>query len=276
MNILDTILIQPLANGLILFYKILGNNLGLAIIGFSVFLRFVLNPLTSPYMKSMKKIKEAEPQLKKLKEKYKNDKAGLAKAQADFYKEKGINPGAGCLPYLLQIAVLIALFNVFMKVLVPGGGVEVLNKYLYNPIKFAEGEIIHTNFLYLNLTKPDVFRFTGVPFPIPGPILLLAAVLQLLSSIIMSPAVTLEEKMAARTKKKEDDMQVTMQKSTMYTFPLFTIIFGMSFSSGLALYWAVFSAFQLIQQYQTSGWGGLTPWIKKVGLLKSSMENTRK
>ena len=269
MNIFDTILIQPLTNGLILFYKILGNNLGLAIIGFSVFLRFILNPLTSPYMKSMKKIKEAEPQLKKLKEKYKNDKKGLVKAQADFYKEKGINPGAGCLPYLLQIVVLIALFSVFTKVLVPGGGIEIVNKFLYNPMKFNEGEVIHTNFLYLNLSKPDVFKIPGLPVPIPGPVLILAAVLQLFSSMIMAPVVTLEEKMAAKTKKKEDDMQAAMQKSTMYTFPLFTIIFGMSFSSGLALYWAVFSAFQLIQQYQTSGWGGLAPWIEKLGLLKS-------
>ena len=269
MNIFNIILIQPLANGLVLFYKILGNDLGLAIIGFSVFLRFVLNPLTKPYMKSMKKIKEAEPQLNKLKEKYKNDKKGLVKAQADFYKEKGINPGAGCLPYLLQIVVLIALFNVFTKVLVPGGGVDVVNKYLYNPIKFNEGEIIHTSFLYLNLSKPDVFRIPGLPVPIPGPVLILAAVLQLLSSMVMAPALSVEQKMAEKTKKKEDDMQAAMQKSTMYTFPLFTIIFGMSFSSGLALYWAVFSAFQLIQQYQTSGLGGLTPWIEKLGLLKS-------
>mgnify|MGYP001587000028 FL=1 len=274
MNIFDIILIQPLANGLVLFYKILGNNLGLAIIGFSVFLRFVLNPLTKPYMKSMKKIKEAEPQLNKLKEKYKNDKKGLVKAQSDFYKEKGINPGAGCLPYLLQIVVLIALFTVFTKVLVPGGEVGKLNNILYEPLKFSSNETIRTKFLYLNLTKPDVFRIGGVPFPIPGPTLLLAAFLQLLSSMIMAPVVTLEQKIAAKTKKKEDDMQAAMQKSTMYTFPLFTIIFGMSFSSGLALYWAVFSAFQLIQQYQTSGWGGLTPWIEKTGLLKLGIDKT--
>src|SRR4030065_509305 len=67
----ETILIQPLANGLILFYKLLGGNLGVAIIGFSIFLRFALNPLTKPYMKSMQKMKELAPQLEKLKRKYK-------------------------------------------------------------------------------------------------------------------------------------------------------------------------------------------------------------
>jgi membrane protein insertase Oxa1/YidC/SpoIIIJ len=48
MNIFETILLQPLANGLVLFYKILGNNMGLAIIFFTAFLKIVLNPLTKP------------------------------------------------------------------------------------------------------------------------------------------------------------------------------------------------------------------------------------
>lgn len=270
MNIFNIILIQPLANGLILFYKVLGQNMGIAIIAFSLFLRFILNPLTKPYMASMKKIKDAEPQLSKLKEKYKGDKQGLMKAQADFYKEKGINPGAGCLPYLLQIVVLIALFNVFTKVLVSGPeSMNTLNTYLYQPLKFAEGTTISSNFLYLDITKPDKFVIPGLPFPLPGPILLLAALLQLASSVMMMPRVTAEQKLAKKTSGKEDDLQASMQKSTMYTFPLFTIIFGMSFSSGLALYWAVFSAFQVWQQFQTSGWGGLSPFIEKIGLLKS-------
>src|SRR3972149_5901029 len=101
-----TILTQPLTNGLILFYRLLGSNMGLAIIGFSLFLRVLLNPLTKPYMDSMKKMKDFAPQLEKLKKKYKNDKINFGQSQADFYKNKGIKPGAGCLPYLLQIVVL--------------------------------------------------------------------------------------------------------------------------------------------------------------------------
>jgi len=269
-NIFNLILVQPLANGLILFYKILWQNMGLAIIVFSLFLRFVLNPLTKPYMTSMKKIKDVEPQLKKLKEKYKNDKTGLVKAQADFYKEKGINPGAGCLPYLLQIVVLIALFSVFSKVLVSGpGGIEKINSYLYQPLKFSQNDNISTWFLYRDITTPDKFVIKGLPVPIPGPILVLAVLFQLASSIMMLPAIKIEEKIAAKTPRKEDDLQASMQKSTTYTFPLMTLIFGMSFSSGLALYWAVFSAFQVWQQYKTSGWGGLSPFLRKINLLKS-------
>jgi len=75
-----TLLIEPLANGLILFYKILGSNMGLAIIGFSLFLRLILSPLTRPYLKSMKKMRDIAPNVEKLKKKYKGDKAKLAKA----------------------------------------------------------------------------------------------------------------------------------------------------------------------------------------------------
>lgn len=267
MEIFNIILIQPLTNGLILFYKILGGNLGLAIIAFSVALRFALNPLTKPYMESMKKMKEAEPQLNKLKKKYASDKTKLMQAQADFYKQKGINPGAGCLPYLLQIVVLIALFNVFTRVLSANvGGIDKLNSLLYSPLKFPQSATLNTGFLYLNITKPDVFKVSGVPFPIPGPILILAAIVQLFSAKMMAPMVAVEKKVAQKSSGKEDDIQVAMQQSSTYTFPLFTIIFGMSFPSGLALYWLIFSFFQAWQQYNTSGWGGATTWIRKIGL----------
>src|SRR3990170_9088883 len=113
MNIFNVVLIQPLANGLILFYKVLGGNMGLAIIGFSLFLRYVLNPLTRPYMNSMKKMKEVAPELERLKKRHTGDRVKLAQAQADLYRQKGVNPGAGCLPYLLQIVILIAFFNLF-------------------------------------------------------------------------------------------------------------------------------------------------------------------
>jgi len=248
--------------------------MGLAIVGFSLFLRVVLNPLTKPYMESMKRMKEVAPNLEKLKARYVGDKVGLAKAQADLYKEKGVNPGAGCLPYLLQIVVLIAFFNVFTKTLSLGGDLAgSFNHFLYEPLKFAEGAVINTKFLYLDVTKPDIFKLAGVPFGLPGPILLLAAVVQLFSAKMMAPYVAAEKKIAKKTEGAGDDFQVAMQSSTLYTFPLFTIIFGMRFASGLAIYWLLFSASQAYQQYRSSGWGGATPWLKKLGLIKSKIAN---
>lgn len=270
MNIFNTILIEPLANGLILFYRLLGSNMGLAIIGFSFALRLLLNPLTKPYIQSMKKMKEFEPQLAKLRERHKDDKKKLLEAQAEFYKQKGINPSAGCLPYLLQIIVLIALFNVFSRVLAPNGNaVSKFNELLYEPLRFKEGEALNTRFFYLDITKPDSFKFSFLPFSLPGPILILAAILQFASAKIMAPYQKFEEKIVKKTKGPADDMQLAMQRSMTYTFPLFTLIIGLSFPSGLALYWLLFSLWQLVQQYNTSGWGGLTPFLSRFGLLKS-------
>lgn len=270
MNIFTTLLIQPLANGLIVAYRLLGENMGLAILGFGLFLRVILNPLTKPYMESMKKMKNFAPQLEKLKRKHKGDKVKLAQAQSEFYKQKGISPGAGCLPYLLQIVVLIAFFNVFSRVLTPNGDIVArFNELLYEPLKFGAQEIINTKFLYLDVTKPDVINIPSLPFPLPGPVLILAALVQFLSAKIMAPYVKAEEKAAKKTKEKSDDIQVAMQQSMIYTFPLMTIVIGLRFASGLALYWLLFSVYQAIQQYNSQGWGGLTPWIEKIGLLQS-------
>lgn len=214
-------------------------------------------------MQSMKKMKEVEPQLAKLKKKYANDKTKLMQAQADFYKEKGINPGAGCLPYLLQIVILIALFSVFTRVLSTNSDIGKLNDFLYPPLKFSSDTALNNKFLYLDMSKPDTFKVEGVPFPIPGPILLLAAILQFLTAKMMAPAVLVEKKVAEKTIEAQDDLQVAMQQSTTYTFPLFTLIFGVNFKSGLALYWLIFSLSQMWQQYRTSGWGGLTSWVAK-------------
>lgn len=264
----NTILIQPLANGLILFYKILWQNMGLAIIAFSLFLRIILNPLTKPYMDSMAKIREYAPQIEKLKKKYKNDKMAFAKAQSDFYKEKKINPGAGCLPYLLQIVVLIAFFNVFTQTLSNGDPTLKFNELLYAPLKFLPSETLHTSFLYLNITKPDVFHLSFIPFAIPGPILILATIIQLISSKAMQPLVEAEGDVAKKTKTQEDDISVSIQQSMVYTFPLFTLLIGTKFASGLAIYWVVFSLSQLYQQVRSQGWGSMTPFLRRLKLLK--------
>jgi YidC/Oxa1 family membrane protein insertase len=99
---------------------------------------------------------------------------------------------------------------------------------------------------------------------------LLAAILQFISAKIMAPVAKIESKIAKKTPERADDIQTAMQSSMTYTFPLFTLIFGMSFPSGLALYWMLFSFWQAWQQYKTSGWGGMTPWIKKLGLERKS------
>jgi YidC/Oxa1 family membrane protein insertase len=261
MNIFDTVLLAPLANGLIIFYRLLFNNMGLAIIGFTLALKLILAPMTRQQLETMKKMKEFAPQLEKLKKKYKDDKAGLAKAQADFYKQKGINPGAGCLPMILQFAILIGLLQVFLRAL-GGSDPTRLNALLYAPLKFHLGELINTKFLYLNITKPDTFKIPSFPIGIPGPLLILAAISQMISAKIASPYLAAEEKQAKKTPGAADDFAAAMQSSAIYTFPLMTLLIGGNFPSGVALYWVVFSVYQTIQQYRSTGLGGLKSWMK--------------
>lgn len=269
MNIFNILLVQPLINGLFLFYKVLGQNLGIAILTFSVFLIFALRPLTKPYLESMKKIKALEPQLAKLKKKYGDDKTKMAQAQAELYKQNKINPAAGCLPYLLQFAILIALFNVFTTALSSDGNVmSKVDELLYPALKFADTQTLNTQFLYLDLSKPDSFHVSGIPFALPGLFLILSGIAQFLSAKVTVPYIAAEASAAKKTKSETDDMQVAMQQSMTYMLPLMTLIFGLNFPSGLALYWLVFSVINVWQQVSMSGWGSLTPAIN---LLKSKI-----
>lgn len=263
-------------NILILFYRVLGENLGVAIVVMSIFLKVVSNPLQKPYLNSMKKVKDIAPQVDKLKKKYKNDRQGFMKAQAELYRQKGVNPSSGCIPYLLQIVILIALFNVFTSVLSGNGEVSArINDLLYAPLKFVNEQTFHTKFLYLDITKPDRID-AGLPFFLPGPILILAALVQFVSAKISMPFIEKEKIVAKATKTESDDFQVAMQSSMVYTFPLMTILIGVNFASGLALYWLIFSLLTSYQQYTTNGWGALTPFVKRLGLLEYARNDKNK
>lgn len=245
--------------------------MGLAIVFFTIFLKVVLNPLTKPYTESMKKMKDLAPALSKLKERHAGDKVKLAQAQSELYKQNKVNPSAGCLPYLLQIVVLIAFFNVFSRTLYPKvDTISSFNKLLYKPLRFAENTTLNTKFLYLDVKIPDTVKLPFLPFMIPGPLLIGAALIQFLSAKVTSPLIKEEERIAKKTKQESDDMQVAMQKSMIYTFPLMTLVIGYQFPSGLALYWLMFSLAQTYQQIRSQGWGGLTPFAKRLGLIKST------
>ncbi len=206
----------------------------------------------------------------KIKKKFGMDKLKISQAQAELYKENKINPAAGCLPYILQFIVLIALFGVFTTVFSNSGSVQKINDQLYPALKIVDGKPLNTKFLYLDVSKPDSFKVPGIPFALPGIFLLLATVAQFLSVKITAPYLSAEEKLAKKTKSETDDMQVAMTQSMTYTLPLMTLIFGLQFPSGLALYWLVFSIVNVWQQVEMSGWGGLTPWAQKLHLLKEA------
>jgi YidC/Oxa1 family membrane protein insertase len=263
----------PLANGLILFYDIFWHNLGLATILFSAFLFLITRPLSKPQMDSMKKMREIQPLVDKLKKKYGADKMAFSKAQAELYKQKGINPAGGCVFQILQLVILIAFYQVFASSLSNSAdSIAKLNAHLYAPLRIESTATLNTNFLYLNISKPDLFNIPGIPFGLPGIFLILATVSQFLSIKITAPFVEAEKKVVKSTKDETDNMQLAMSSSMMYTVPLMTLYFGYRFPSGLALYWLIFSLGTVWQQVAANGWGGMTPSLRRLGLLKSEAQ----
>ena len=246
---------QPLVNALIFFYGLLGGNLGWAIIGLTVAIRLLLTPLTLPSLKSAQKLKQLQPELAKLKEKFGADKQAWAKKQLEFYQSNGVNPAAGCLPQIAQIVILIALFQAFSQVLTQNGNVvENLNKVLYTPLQLQADAVINNRFAYLNLTQPDLFNLPTINLfgfkldKFPGIFLLASAVIQFISSKLMMPAVAKVKTLAEKTKTQSDDMAAAMQQQMLYLMPLMTLFIGFKFASGLVLYWLTFSLVMLVQQ----------------------------
>lgn len=266
----NVLLYHPLVNALIFLYQVLFHNFGLAIIVLTVLIRAILIPLTLPSMKAAEKMRQLAPELERLKKKYRQDRQGFAKAQMELYRQKGINPAAGCLPQIVQLVILIALYQAFIQVLAPDGQevIKKINEILYPPLKLAENTVINTQFLWLNLAKPDVIKIAGLTLPLPGIFLIAAALVQFLSSKMMMPGLSVAQKEAAKTPGQTDDMAATMQSQMAYLFPLMTILIGFTFPSGLILYWFIFSLFTTVQQYFVSGWGGLSPWMTRLKLLK--------
>lgn len=104
-------LTDPMARSLQWFLDVTGNY-GLAIILLTVVVRVVILPLTIYQTKSMKKMQEVQPLLKEIQTKYKDQPEKLNQEMMNLYKGKGVNPFAGCLPLLIQMPFLYAIFAV--------------------------------------------------------------------------------------------------------------------------------------------------------------------
>lgn len=246
-------LIAPFVNALFGFYYLFG-NLGWSVIIVTVLIRIVLMPLVVPSLKSAKKMSELQPKLKKLQEKFGKEKEKLAKAQMELYKQEGINPLSGCLPQLLQIAVLVIFFSAFNMVTnysIGKGTTEEINRHLITSFQIEKDFKFDVGFLGSKLSDtPSKVIGGGVSLAIILPLILLlgSGILQYFSSKLMMPTPKVDETVVKGTKDKEDDMMSAMRTQSTYMMPLMTIFIGWNFSLGMLLYWFVNSGVMLIQQ----------------------------
>ena len=247
------IFVAPFVNALFGFYYLLG-NLGWSVVVVTILIRILLFPLLWPSLKSAKKTRELQPKLKKLQEKYKGDKQQLAKAQMELYKQEGVNPLSGCLPQILQIAVLMLFFWAFNMVSgysAGNGNMADINKLLISSYRIDESFVFEPDFLGNNLAMSPAKEFSaGVGSNMILPIILLlgSAILQFLSSKLMMPSVKVDKSVVKKTKDKEDDMMSIMRTQSTYMMPAMTLFIGWNFSLGILLYWFVNTLVMLGQQ----------------------------
>ncbi len=197
-------------------------NYGVVCILFAFIIRFFTGPLTKKSFLSNQKMQAIQPKLKKIQEKYKDDSAKLNQEIMGLYQKEGVNPLGGCLPILIQMPLLIALFQVFRKT-----------------IEFRGASFLP--FWITDLSQPDVvlqFDFLkniwGLSFFFGHGIALLP--------IIMGVVMFLNMKMTATNNINPS------QTSTMYIMNGFFILLFNTFPSGLNLYYTVYNILNFLQQ----------------------------
>lgn len=203
MNTFTGIFAKPLAFLLEGIYNIVGNY-GISLIIITVIVKVCLYPLYLKQMKSMAVSSDMQRKMKQLQQKYANDKETLNIKMAELYKEEGFNPASGCLPMLIQLPIIFALFAL-----------------LRNPIAYVSDTdmlfAVHESFLWIN----DLSQVDSWILPIVAGVSTFIAF-----SISMS-----------NNKSGPNEMK-GMMKIMKYAYPILIFLMGRTFPAGLALYWS--------------------------------------
>ena len=208
-------------------------NYGIVIIIFSILVKVILYPLTKKSYSSMKDMQKIQPLMAEIREKYKDEPQRMNSEMMKLYKEHGVNPVGGCLPMILQMPLLIALFIVFRSTIQLRGAM------------FIPGWIT-------DLSQPDTLFMLPFSLPMYGDQFNLLPILMALTMIFQS-------KMT---------MQDPKQKMMVYVMPIFMLVIFNRFPSGLNLYYTLFNLLTIIQQKFISKGSDKEPDLSKVKKIK--------
>lgn len=237
---------------LFVYNTIAFENLGVAIVELAVLTRLLFHPFAKQQAHYSKKMAELTPHVNALKEKHKGNQQALAMAQAELFKQHGVNPAAGCLPAVVQIVVLFGLLGAMNQILTMS---------------------VNTGFWIWDVAKPDAYSISGLPFALPGILVVLAAGTQYVQTKLMMPTpppVHKEDKPAEKEEKKgfmEEFAQA--QSSMVWMFPLMFLFLGTQWPSGLALYWTVSSVLAIWQQVRATGFGPFEQYVVRLKAIAS-------
>src|ERR1043166_2215070 len=210
---------QPILNLTVFFYGTIGfGDLGVSIFIMTVAMRFALAPLSIRTARSQKALAELGPEVEALKEKHKGDTTAQSEAVMKLYKEKGINPLAGCLPLLIQLPVLIGMYRVFLNIF-KSDTLGLLYSFVPHPATI--------NHLFLGVLDISA----------PSHLLALAAgVLQFIQARLAMGA------------QAQTGQAAALNKQMIYLFPVMIIVISWNLPAGLALYWVTTTLFSIGEQ----------------------------
>lgn len=223
------LLSRPLFNLLIYIYNVIpGADFGIAIILLTLLIRIIFFPLSIKSLISQKEMNKLQPKIKELQDKHKNDKQALGQATMQLYKEYGINPLSGCLPLLIQLPVLIALYSALQS----GLKLESLNS------------------LYSFISRPDSINQVALGFiDLAHKSPLIAILAGGLQWFQMKLATTNQASVSKNSTSTTGRSPVPdMSKQMLYFFPVMVIIIAWNLPTGLTLYWVAATVFSIFEQ----------------------------
>lgn len=233
---------KPIFNFLVLLLTILpGFNLGIAIVALTIVIRLILYIPMSSSLKTQAGMQEIQPKINDLKKRHKDNPQKLSEETMKLYKEHGVNPCGSCLPLLIQMPFLIAVFQVLKLNML-----EDHTALLYGFFTGIDFSQLNMHFLWVK------------DLSIAGDIALgvMVGVAQFVSMWLMQiSSKRIKAKMETnkpQKKKKEGDMpdQMEMMNKTMlYMMPVMIGYFAYSYPAGLGIYWLISTLFGIAQQY---------------------------
>lgn len=227
-NIFHVVLYQPIFNLFVVLYNLVpGHDLGVVILLTTILVRVIVFPLTYKYVGAQRSMMALNPKLEAIRKQHAGDKQKQAQATMELYKEHKINPLTSCLPLLLQLPIIIALYRVLSAGITSTNLETILYSFIKNP-----GHINPFTAGFLNLAQPQIV------------LAVLAGIAQFFQARLM---VTPPAPKTAGAGGKDEDMAAAMSKQMMYIMPVMTILIGMRLPAGLALYW-IFSTLLMISE----------------------------
>src|SRR5690606_24419610 len=256
-------IINPFVTTLTFLYSILGNNIVLTIVVFTVLVRLITYPLTIQQQRSSKAMQQLQPELKKLQEKHKNDREKLAQEQMALYKQHGVNPFGGCLPLLIQFPILIGLYQaiIFTLAATPFQLIDLSGRFLIPGLDHLVP--LNNMWLGMDLTKPPTDNPTWA-LALPA----LVLVTTWAQSKLTVPATPPSDNDDGRPNQAQ-----AMTQSMTTIMPLMFGFFSLSFSVGLST-GCVFSTRVGVVQHSLMGQSKLD--LRRVGIGRRAKADKRR